>query len=66
MCYLSIYLDGICIPHRSVEDPIWSPLGAFPPRVVVAQVDARAHNKQTPLMWAMTRGHVQVVPGGFP
>ena len=26
----------------------------------VAQVDARAHNKQTPLMWAMTRGHVQV------
>lgn len=24
------------------------------------QVDARAHNKQTPLMWAMTRGHVQV------
>ena len=31
------------------------------------KVDARAQNLQTPLMWAMTRGHVQVgipVPSG--
>ena len=26
------------------------------------KVDARAQNLQTPLMWAMTRGHVQVTP----